>query len=71
MNAPQNHTVVQLEESCSSGSQIRRVVELCLLNKFYSELQHIKDKCDQPAQYPTKLDGLQYTQQKHSTTPSV
>lgn len=33
-----------------------------LLNKLYSELQHIKDKCNQPVQYPTQLDGLRCTQ---------
>ena len=43
VNAPQSHNVVQLEETCSSGSQICPVMELCLLNKFYSEFQHIKD----------------------------
>lgn len=61
VNAPQNHNVVQLDEELlqwfsnlpSSGT---------LLNKLYSELQHIKDKCNQPVQYPTQLDGLRCTQ---------
>lgn len=34
LNAPQNHNVVELEETCSSGSQICLVMELCLLNNF-------------------------------------
>lgn len=66
-NATQNHNVTELEETCPRDSQMCLVMELCLLNKFYSELQYIKRKRDQPVRSEIELQSLQYTQRKHTT----
>lgn len=68
LDAPQDQNVVELEESCSGGSQICLLMELDLIYKFYSELQYVKDKCDEPVQNQMELRSLQHTQRKRGTT---
>lgn len=68
LGAPQTHNVVELQESCSSGSQVCLLMELGLRHKFHSELQHVKDKCHRPVQNQVKLQSLPHTQRKHGTT---
>lgn len=60
-------TMLQSWKTCPRDSQMCLVMELCLLNKFYSELQHIKRKRDQPVRSEIELQSLQYTQRKHTT----
>lgn len=63
------HKIILLQswKTCPRDSQTCLVMELCLLNKFYSELQYIKRKCDQPVRSEIEHQSLQYTQRKHTT----